>query len=887
MMQKKNTLQIASLITWFILLVGMIILLPNSLSWNSSFSQQLPTKDAPSATIVYTNSNGTLSTKQRKAIQENQKKLKANQKFLGLKSIEAGNDSNAAHRLNSTDKSTELSILHFKESQKQFHILIPQIYSLIQTTGVHAYITGNDVLQIARVQATQAANKLVIVISCILVVLILGLIFRSVLVPLITLLLSGIIYLSSFSIATLATRFLSMPYTAYTNTIILVVSFGLFPIAATVFYRFYCDHYENQNAVRKSYWDSWLPTLLSIVPIIALSSLLLLARNTTLRSLWILSVSITLVWIAFYTLMPAFTEFLDDLFFWPGNGTSLNPSFSFWHSSAILGKKRSLISLISIFILVLLVSLIKMTPLNWSSVVNTPFLSQAKVGASVITSHYPVGKVSPITITLTNKQPITTTKNMATLNQLTQKLKANKNVANVYSVAQPSGISLTNLYVNKQLASVTSQLSAANLNLTNTQKSLKKSQKQLKNLNLTSALKQLSKNATNLSKIQSQSSQVANQADELTTDITTMQSQQAEIDRAIRSGKTSRNSTGIQRALSSLSTHNKNLISDLKTLRHNIGVVSSNNNVIADNISQVEDDQQSVTDDFDKVQSVLKTTGVALTKDSKNVQIAQQNLIGEQSYLDNLSKSGILNVLYMTSVDLRTDPMKNALSQFNESNNKETTISVVLNKTTASIKATSTLKQVQQLTNATLSGTSLSKSFLHYSGETVDVAKQQQALNHDLTHLVPWLIGLVILYLLIISQSLFAIYASISLLITFWGGLQLTNWFSNLLLKTPLLADVPIISGLIVSCLSLGILIPIILRTTRATTDNYLSAINFFDPLLILIGIMTLIPLLALGFTQLLSFIQIALIVFISQLVWGLLFPIGITAALHLSYDKN
>lgn len=50
---------------------------------------------------------------------------------------------------------------------------------------------------------------------------------------------------------------------------------------------------------------------------------------------------------------------------------------------------------------------------------------------------------------------------------------------------------------------------------------------------------------------------------------------------------------------------------------------------------------------------------------------------------------------------------------------------------------------------------------------------------------------------------------------------------------------------------------------------------------------MTLIPLLALGFTQLLSFIQIALIVFISQLVWGLLFPIGITAALHLSYDKN
>lgn len=423
--------------------------------------------------------------------------------------------------------------------------------------------------------------------------------------------------------------------------------------------------------------------------------------------------------------------------------------------------------------------------------------------------------------------------------------------------------------------------------MTNTQKSLKKSQKQLKNLNLTSALKQLSKNATNLSKIQSQSSQVANQADELTTDITTMQSQQAEIDRAIRSGKTSRNSTGIQRALSSLSTHNKNLISDLKTLRHNIGVVSSNNNVIADNISQVEDDQQSVTDDFDKVQSVLKTTGVALTKDSKNVQIAQQNLIGEQSYLDNLSKSGILNVLYMTSVDLRTDPMKNALSQFNESNNKETTISVVLNKTTASIKATSTLKQVQQLTNATLSGTSLSKSFLHYSGETVDVAKQQQALNHDLTHLVPWLIGLVILYLLIISQSLFAIYASISLLITFWGGLQLTNWFSNLLLKTPLLADVPIISGLIVSCLSLGILIPIILRTTRATTDNYLSAINFFDPLLILIGIMTLIPLLALGFTQLLSFIQIALIVFISQLVWGLLFPIGITAALHLSYDKN
>ncbi|GAB5052633.1 MMPL family transporter [Pediococcus ethanolidurans] len=884
-MQKKNTLQIASLITWFILLVGMIILLPNSLSWNSSYSQQLPTDSAPSATIVYTNKDGALTTTQKKAIQTNQKKLRANQKFLGIQSVEIDNDPSSTQRLDSADKSTVLNVLHFKQSQKQFHILIPQIYSLIQTPGVHAYITGNDVLQIARVQAIQTANKLVIIICCVLTTLIIGILFRSILAPLIALLLSGIVYLTSFSIATLAARFLNTPYTAYTNTIMVVVSFGLVPIIISIFYRRYCNHYENQNAVRTLYWDSWLPSLLSIFPLAIVGTVLLLAKNLTLRSLWILAVALLIAWIVFYTLMPAMTEFLDDLFFWPGDGRNFNPTSTFWQFSTAWGKHHALISLGSIFILFLLGTFIKTTPLNWSSVIDTPFSSQAKIGATVISSHYPIGKVSPITVTMTNKKSTLSTKNMAVINQLAEKLKTNKKVANVYSIAQPGGTPFTNLYVNKQLANVTSQLAAANLNLTNTQKSLKNSQKQLKDLNLKTALKQLTKNASNLSKIQSQSSQVADQASELTNDIDTIQSQQTELTRILKSENSS--TVSVRRALSALNTQSKNLINDLKTLRHNIQVISSNNNVIADNISQVEDDQQSVTDDFQTAQTILKNTDKDLTKDSKNVQIAQQNLIGEQSFLGNLSNSGILNILYMTPQNLRTTPMKNAIGQFNKTKNKITVISIVLNTESASNAATTNLNQIKHLISSTLSGTSLSISSVSYSGDTVYVAQQKQALNHDITHLLPWLVGFVVIYLLLLSQSLFAIYASISLLIAFFGSLQITNWFSNILLKTPLVADVPLISGLLLLCLGLGFLVPTILRTTRCSTDNYLGSLNQFDPFLILIGMFEFALLLALGFTQLLSFIQIALVMFVTTLIWESLFPVGIAATLHLTYDKS
>lgn len=892
-MSKTKKLKIASLITWAVLLVGLIVLLPNSLTWNNRYSQQLPTdtstnkkQQRTSATIVYTNPNGSLTSKQKKAIQDTQEKLQANKKFLGIQTIESANDSNASHRLNSADKSTELTILHFKNKQSQFHILIPQVYSLVHTPGVTTYVTGNDVLQVARAQAIQTATKIMIGICCVLILISIGLIFRSVIASLITLLLSGITYLTSLSVAASAAHFFNAPYTAQTDLIMAFISFGILPIVIAVFYRSYSNHFETLQSADPLYKRSWLPSLITIVPLIITGSALLLAKNETLSSLWIIGVSLGLGWLIFYTLMPALTEFLEDLFFWPGSARKLSTTVNFWHFNTTLGNKHAILTLVGIFIVICAGLFIKTQPLNWSSSTDTPFSSQAKTGANVVSSHYPTGKLSPITISLTNQSAITTTQDLAVINQLTQKLKSVPNVAAVFSVVQPAGTPLSSLYVNQQLKLITSQLSAANLNLTKTQTSLKNSQKQLKSLKLSSTLKTLSESLTNLDAIGSQSLQVSEQASDLASDITTIEDQQTSLTNLLNSRSLSQGSKNTRQVLTALKTHNRNLLSDLKTLHHNIKVISSNNSVIADNISQVEDDQQTVNDDFQDAETAIENTKTALSKDSKNVEIAQQNLAADNSYLTGLSKSGIVSTLYMTAADLKTAPMKNALNQFNLNKNKTTTISIVLNKEPSSNSGVKTLKQLKTTTNSTLQGTSLSKSNLAYSGETVSVTNQKQALKHDVTHLLPWLIGFLIIYLLAISQSLFAIYASGTLLVAFGGSFRLINLLSTSLLKESLLADVPMLAGILFTYVNLALIIPIILRTARSSTTQYLNAMNSFDKILGFIGLLSLIPLLALGFTQLLSFIQIALVLFVAEVIWLFLFPLGISAALHVTYDK-
>ncbi|WP_439001770.1 MMPL family transporter [Pediococcus damnosus] len=890
-MTKTKKLKITSLISWAIILIGLIILLPNSLTWNNRYSQQLPadtstSRQAPEATIVYTNPNGALSSKQKKAIQGSEEKLNANKKFLGVQAIESGNDSNAAHRLDSQDKSTELTVLRFKKNQNQFHILIPQIYSLVHTKGITTYVTGNDVLQVARAQVIQTATKIMIGICSVLFVVAIGIIFRSILAPLIALLLSGITYLASLSIATSAAHFLNSPYTAQTDLVLAIISFGIFPIVIAIFYRFYSNHFDDLQAVNDFYKTSWLPSLITVIPLIITGSALLLARNELLRSLWVVAVTLILGWLVFYTLMPALISFIDDLFFWPGSARKFSSSISFWHFNTTVGNKYPIITMVGIFIIIGSGLLIKSKPLNWSVAKDTPFSSQAKIGANVITSHYATGRVAPITISLTDKTAVTNTQDLAIINQLTQKLKSVSNVAAVYSVAQPAGTPLSNLYVNQQLQTITNQLAAANLNLTETQNSLKTSEKKLKNLKLSSTLKDLSASIKNLNAIGSQSSQVASQADNLTSDIATIEEQQVSIDNLLNSRSLTQGSKAMRQVLTSLKAHNRNLLSDLKTLHHNVKVVSSNNAVIAENISQVEEDQQTVSDDFKDANAAIQSTKTALTKDSKNVTIAQQNLATDRNYLNELSKSGIVSTLYMTGADLKTAPIKNALNQFNQAKNKTTTISIILNKNPSSTAGMATLKQLDTTTRSTLQGTSLAKSKVTYAGETVLVTNQKQAFKHDVTHLLPWLLGFLILYLFVMSRSLFAIYASVTLFAAYWLGYRLINLLSASLLKESMLADVPMVSGILFICVNLALIIPIILQTARSSTSQYLNAISSFDKVLGLIGILSLIPLLALGFTQLLSFIQIALVFLIAEIIWAFVFPLGISSALHITYDE-
>lgn len=886
-MQKKNTIQIISITTWFILLVGMILLLPNTLNWNATYSQQLPANQVSSATVVYTNPNGPLTSHQKKAIQKSQKKLAANKKFIGFKTIETTNDANAANRLNSADKSTQLSVLTFKKSQSQFHVLIPQLYNLVQVSGVKTYVTGNSILQIARAQATQAANKAIIIVSCLFMAVCLGLLFRAILAPLLALLLSGIVYLTSFSITTAAARFWGLTYSAYTNTLMTVVSFAIFPVAIGIFYYFYSKSDMRPGTAKSLYQNSWLPTLLGIIPMIVIGGCLLLSQSLVLRSMWGIAVVSAFSWVIFYTLMPAITEFLGDLLFWPSYQGYPNVPAGFWRFNTQFGKQRSALTLAGIFIFIFLISFLGLGHLNWSNQADIPFSSQAKIGATVIDSHYPLGKTSPTTLTLTAKQPVTSTQNMAILNELTQKLKSDKQVANVYSLAQPGGTAMSQLYVDQQLQTITTQLTAANLNLTNTQKSLKSSQKQLKDLKLAAALKQLLKNTDNLNKIGTQSSEIADQAQDLTNDIDTIDAQQSELSRLISSSNNSRRSATYRRALTSLKNHSEALSNDLQTLRHNIGIVSSNNQIITDNISQVQADQQTVLDDFQTASTALKDTQKALTKDSKNVQIAQQNLTNDQRYLDGLSHSGILNTLYVTAPDLKTSPMKNALTAFNQSKNKVTTVQIILKDSAASDSAAKTLNRLRALTQSSLAGTQLKTSSVDFTGQTAFTSHQKQAFSHDMHHLVLWLSICLILYLLFVSQSLFAIYTSFSIVLAFVAGLQLTHGLSSLWLKTDLLMDSPVISGVLFIGITVLLTIILISRTSRTTTENYQKALTSFGRVTTLMSLLGIGLLLALSFTQLLSFIQVAFTLLFALLIWGIFFPAGIIAALHLTYDKR
>lgn len=489
-MQKFIKNHVFSLIAWLLILVISIVALPNvnqltrdhaeiklpadtqttiAQTFNNEWSNK--TKNTYEIALVFNKKDGKLTKTNQSAINQTISDLKENKDKYGIKNILAPNDNVATKkRLKSNDKTTWLVQLNVSKSHGTISDINKELQKAIKTQGVATYVTGADILNDDFSASIQEGIKKTELISIIFIFIVLVLVFRSPIVPLISLFTVGVSFLTAFSIVTNLVKNANFPFSNFTQVFMVIVLFGIGTDYNILLYDKFKENLGNGLAVGEATKDALHKAgktiLFSGSSILIGFSALALAKFSIYQSATGVAVGVAVLLLVLLTLNPFFMMSLGAKMFWPVKKFEGESESKIWTFLASNSVKRPILHIIVTFLIVTPFMALYSGHLNYDDTDEISNDTPSKAGLLVVQKHFSKGMAMPSYLYIKSKHTLDNEKDLKLIDEATRQLQASKGVSLVTSVTQPYGEKVNQLYVNKQLNTVTQGVGSAQSGLT-------------------------------------------------------------------------------------------------------------------------------------------------------------------------------------------------------------------------------------------------------------------------------------------------------------------------------------------------------------------------------------------------------------------------------------
>lgn len=683
---------IGSLIAWILIVVISIFMLPNVNQLtreHSTISLPANVQSEVASTIgnhwghhqnntyqvvaVFNNQDGAMSKSDQKNVNQTIRYLKRHKSELGIKSMLTPYENSATKKnLISKDKTTELVQLNVSK-KKSVSNINKQLTKAVKTDGIRTYITGADILQDDFSGAIQEGIKKTEVISVIFIFIVLVLVFRSPIVPLISLLTVGVSFITAFSIVTNLVKNFNFPFSNFTQVFMVIVLFGIGTDYNILLYDRFKANLGNGmdkfEAAKNAQWNAGKTILMSGSSILIGFSALGLARFSVYKSAAGVAVGVAVLLIVLLTLNMFFMTTMGKTMFWPVktfNGESESP---FWRFLSKHSLAHPIIALVLVLAALSPFYFTYQNKLNYDDTAEIADSTPSKQGFLIVQKHFSKGTAEPATLYIKSNHTLDNEKDLKLIDQLTEQIKHTKGVKTVASVTQPSGSKIKKLYVNSQMKTVNNgvstarnglgKLSAGSQQMTNGLNSAATGTNQLNSgINsaatganqLTSGLAQLSSGGnqmtSGLNQLSAGSQQLVNGMNQMSQQLSSQltganasQLQQLEsglpqinngiqqLNSALQSAGTSIDTTGIQSNLQNVASQAQIIGSQLEQAGNTLKSIQSQ---IA---SQTNSQTSALASQLQSVAQNLQTAGNA----DKSLAGSLQNVAGSASSLQNLN----------------------------------------------------------------------------------------------------------------------------------------------------------------------------------------------------------------------------------------------------------
>lgn len=475
---------VGSLIAWILIVVISIFMLPNVNQLtreHSTISLPANVQSEVASTIgnhwghhqnntyqvvaVFNNRDGAMSKSDQKSVNQTIRYLKRHKSELGIKSMLTPYENSATKKnLISKDKTTELVQLNVSK-KKSVSNINKQLTKAVKTDGIRTYITGADILQDDFSGAIQEGIKKTEVISVIFIFIVLILVFRSPIVPLISLLTVGVSFITAFSIVTNLVKNFNFPFSNFTQVFMVIVLFGIGTDYNILLYDRFKANLGNGmdkfEAAKNAQWNAGKTILMSGSSILIGFSALGLARFSVYKSAAGVAVGVAVLLIVLLTLNMFFMTTMGKTMFWPVktfNGESESP---FWRFLSKHSLAHPIIALVLVLAALSPFYFTYQNKLNYDDTAEIADSTPSKQGFLIVQKHFSKGTAEPATLYIKSNHTLDNEKDLKLIDQLTEQIKHTKGVKTVASVTQPSGSKIKKLYVNSQMKTVNNGVSTA------------------------------------------------------------------------------------------------------------------------------------------------------------------------------------------------------------------------------------------------------------------------------------------------------------------------------------------------------------------------------------------------------------------------------------------
>ncbi|WP_024746742.1 MMPL family transporter [Levilactobacillus namurensis] len=726
---------------------------------------------------VFNNPTGKLTNKQQAAINKTTSALQKKASYYGIQKITTiTNTPTSKPQLLSKDQSTEIVQLAVSHNQGPVRSIASQLNGQIATAGLDTYVTSPEIISDAANQHISSFTLIVILMTLLIALVAMGILFASVIAPIITFLAILISYISTLSLATNLAYHWNFAYSEYTP-IFLLLGISLFTLL-TSFWFFrelrnrIDDGVESQAATSQVIRSLGYRVLISTLSLTLAFGSLVFFNFSTIRAYSLLGIGFAITGIASVTLIPVFSGMLGHSLFWPKKTRPELKDRKLWFHLAKFGLWQPWIAVLVVLYFAGAFTFGSRQPLSYNNAQDIPN-NQAVQGARILSAHFGQGKSTPVTLYIQNKQRFDNQNQLYQLDNLTKKLRAQPGVAAVTSVTQPGGQPITQYYVANQLSSLDTNLSGVIGQLKSVQKSLKSDRSDLKQKDLTTEVKRVNKLATTATRLSGESSSLQSAI-------------QAAQSTSTASGNASKKAARYVKQLNQVNSQLNTALSQLNTLTNTISTTSSEAGTVSTNLSTYE--------------TSIKAVNASLKQTRKQVQKLNTSLTQMYTYLGGLQTSEAAKSLYLTPTQIASGDFQQALVNFTDTKVKTTALTITLKREPNAKTTAKTLANLKHVATSQLRGTSLKDANLTFSGQPVVMATIQRQYQHDLVRVLLLVFGLTFLLLILFSRSVLqSTYWFLTFLASAGIGYQLTHVLMQWLTgndtfnwQVPLLAFVPV-----------------------------------------------------------------------------------------------